>query len=175
MYQDAMFPKSKKFWAYEVKKMKRKNIILRSLLGFPLGIAIGYVITICISLIWAQGYYSPCVPELSAATGNEISAVALQALLSGILGAGFAGCSVIWEIEHWSLVKQTGIYFLIVSVIMMPTAYFLYWMEHSLKGALQYFGIFALIFVGIWFSQLMIGKRNVRQMNERLHKTKREP
>ena len=56
-----------------------KKIILRGLLGFPVGIAIGYVITIVISLIWAQGYYSPCVPELAAAMGNEIYAVTLQA------------------------------------------------------------------------------------------------
>ena len=42
----------------------KKKIILRGALGFPLGIAVGYVITICTSLIWADGYYSPCVPEL---------------------------------------------------------------------------------------------------------------
>lgn len=150
----------------------KKKIIMRSILGFPLGIALGYVITICISLVWAQGYYSPCVPELILAVGNEINAVVLQALLCGVLGAGFGGCSVIWEIEHWSLVKQTGLYFLIVSVIMMPTAYVLYWMEHSVKGVLQYFGIFLLIFAGIWLSQFMIGKHNVRKMNENLHKTR---
>ncbi len=150
----------------------KKNIILRILLGFPLGIAVGYVITICISLVWAQGYYSPCVPELIEAMGNEINAVVLQALLTGVLGAGFAGSSVIWEIERLSLVKQTGIYFLAVSVFMLPTAYFLYWMEHSAKGALRYFGIFVLIFVGIWITRFLTGKRNVRQMNEHLQKIK---
>ena len=53
----------------------KKKLLLRGALGFPIGIAIGYVITICISLMWAGGYYSPCAPELAEALGNEISAV----------------------------------------------------------------------------------------------------
>ena len=64
----------------------KKKLFLRGALGFPIGIAIGYVITICISLMWAGGYYSPCAPELAEALGNEISAVILQALLCGLLG-----------------------------------------------------------------------------------------
>lgn len=150
----------------------KKKIILRSLFGFPMGITIGYLITIFISLIWADGYYSPCVPELITIMGNEINAVILQTLLCGLLGVGFAASSVIWEIENWSLVKQTGIYFLIISVILMPIAYFAYWMEHTLIGFLSYFGIFAIIFVVIWITQFIIGKHNVNKMNENLYKSK---
>jgi len=109
----------------------KKKLLLRGALGFPIGIAIGYVITICISLVWAGGYYSPCVPELAEALGSEIGAVALQALLCGLLGVGFAASSVIWEMESWSLVRQTGVYFFIISLIMLPIAYVAYWMEHS--------------------------------------------
>lgn len=60
--------------------------------------------------------------------GNEINAVILQALLCGLLGTGFSAGSVIWDIESWNLVKQTGVYFFITASIMMPTAYLLYWM-----------------------------------------------
>lgn len=148
----------------------KKKMILRSVLGIPVGIAIGYLITILISLVWAEGYYAPCVPELVSVTGNEIRAVVLQTFLCGLLGAGFAASSIIWEIERWSIVKQTGIYFLIVSVIMMPVAYFAYWMEHSVTGFLSYFGIFLLIFVVIWLIQFTNGKRNVKKLNENLHK-----
>ena len=138
------------------------------MIGIPLGLAIGYLITIVISLIWADGYYAPCVPELAAITGSEINAVLLQALLCGILGMGFGGCSVIWEIEDWGIVKQTGIYFLIVSAIMMPIAYVTYWMEHSLSDILSYFGIFVLIFVIVWMIQYGRAKYNVKKMNEKM-------
>lgn len=147
----------------------KKKILLRSLLGFPLGLALAYFITIIISWIWADGQYYPCVPELEASLGSEMNAVLMQALLSGILGAGFAAASVIWEIESWSLVKQTGIYFSIISLIMLPIAYATYWMEHSLLGVLSYFGIFFLIYVVIWVVQYGVAKRNVK-MNETLRK-----
>ncbi len=151
--------------------MKRK-IVLRSLLGFPLGLALGYMITIIISLIFADGYYSPCVPELTTSMEREINAVLLQAFLCGILGSGFGAASVIWELENWGLVRQTGIYFTIVSVIMMPIAFVTHWMEHSLKGILSYFGIFFIIFVVIWVIQYVIAKRNVKKMNDVLYKKK---
>ncbi|HIW83039.1 MAG TPA: DUF3021 domain-containing protein [Candidatus Dorea gallistercoris] len=146
----------------------KKKIVLRSLLGFPIGIAVGYLITIFISLVWADGYYSPCMPELISAVGNEINAVILQTVLCGVLGTGFGAGSVIWEMDDWSIVKQTGVYFLIVSVIMLPIAYFTYWMEHSVVGFLLYFAVFLLIFVVVWIVQFMIGKHNVRRMNEKL-------
>lgn len=150
----------------------KKKIVLRSMLGFPLGLAIGYLISILISLIWANGYYSPCVPELMVTMGSEINAVLIQALLSGIPGSGFGAASVIWEIDDWGLFKQSGIYFLIVSVIMMPIAYVLHWMEHSLKGVLSYFGIFLIIFIIIWIIQYAVAKHNVKKLNETLHKKK---
>lgn len=148
----------------------KKKIFLRCISGFPLGLAIGYSLTILSSLNRANGYYSPCVPELAAAMGSEINAVLLQAFLFGVLGMGFAASSVIWEIEDWGLVKQTGIYFLVVSIIMMPIAYVTHWMEHSLKGVLGYFGIFTFIFAVIWVIQYIRAKHNVEKMNEILRR-----
>ena len=92
----------------------KKQMILRGLLGFPLGIAIGYVITIIISLIWAHGYYSPVIPDLIDYVGSEIYAVILQTFLCGVMGSGFAMASMIWEHEEWSIAKQTGLYFMIL-------------------------------------------------------------
>lgn len=152
----------------------KKKILLRGILGFPIGITIGYAITILVSLGWANGNYVPCVPELTGAVGSEIRAVALQALLCGLLGSGFAAGSVIWEIEKWSLTKQSGIYFLLISVIMLPVAWFSYWMEHSIGGFFSYFGIFLLIFAIIWVFQFTLGKRNVKKMNENLHHVKED-
>ena len=146
----------------------KKKIISRGIIGFPIGIAIGYAITIFMSLCYADGQYSPCVPDLISVMENEINAVILQALLSGVLGTAFAAGSVIWELEQWSIVRQSGIYFLIVSLIMMPVAYILHWMEHSISGFLSYFGIFALIFIVIWVIEYAVGRQNVKKLNKHL-------
>lgn len=142
-----------------------KKTIGRGALGFPLGVCIGYVITICISVVLATGEYSPCVPALADELGSELAAVILQAALCGILGAAFAAASVIWEMEKWSLAKQTGIYFLVVSLAMLPIAYLARWMEHSLAGFLLYFGLFVAIFVVVWIIQYLVWKSKIKHMN----------
>lgn len=151
----------------------KKRFVSRILSGFVIGLAIGYLLSIIFSLIWANGYYSPCVPELKEVMGNEINAVIFQAALCGLLGIGFSLASMIWQKENWGIVKQTGIYFAVISVIMLPVAYLTYWMKHSMAGFFSYFGIFALIFVFVWIIQFFIGKKNVKKMNEKLKKDKR--
>lgn len=146
----------------------KKKMFLSGLLGFPIGIAIGYVITILTSLGWGDGGYYPCVPELADALGSEINAVAVQAVLCGVIGAAFAASSVIWEIEEWSIAKQTGIYFAIVSMVMLPIAYFMGWMEHTVTGFLSYFGIFTGIFVVLWVTQYFSWKNKIKKINSKM-------
>ena len=102
----------------------KKKMLHRALLGAPMGLAISYLITIAISLGWGGGAYNPCMPELIALTGSESGAVALQAAVACLVGAGFAGSSVVWEIEHWGLARQTGVYFLLLALFMLrpPTS-----------------------------------------------------
>lgn len=152
----------------------KKKVVLRALLGFPLGIAFGYIITILTSLVWANGFYSPCVPGLIEQMGSEINAVILQAALSGLLGGVFAASSVIWEIENWSIAKQTGIYFAITALVMMPVAYLAKWLEPTVLGFLKYFGIFTLIFIMIWVIQYFVWKSKIEKMNQRIEKKKEE-
>ena len=148
----------------------KKQAVLRGLFGCPLGLAIGYIVTIIISISLGQGYYSPCIPELADTMGSEINAVILQTLLSGLLGSSFSASSVIWEIDKWSIAKQTCIYFLVMAFVMMPVAYIANWMEHSLVGFLVYFGIFVAIFIIVWIVQYLFWKNKVKKLNVQMSK-----
>lgn len=143
----------------------KKKIIMRGLFGLPTGIAIGFVITLIISICIGNGSFYPVTPELIDATGNELNAVILQTVLCAIMGAGFAAASIIWELDSWSLAKQSGIYFMIISVIMLPIAYFTNWMKHTVLDVLSYVAIFVAIFVVVWLSQYLLWKRKINQMN----------
>ncbi|MGN0155265.1 MAG: DUF3021 domain-containing protein [Lachnospiraceae bacterium] len=147
----------------------KKEILKRIGIGVLGGIVISYLITIGISLILGDGNYYPCVPSLVERFGSEIAAVIIQTILSAILGGGFAGSSFIWDKDDWSLLKQTGIYFSIVTVLMMTVAYFLDWMEHSISGVLSYFVIFLVIFVIVWISQYIMWKKRIARINDRFH------
>lgn len=143
----------------------KKKIIMRGLFGLPTGIALGFVITLIISVCIGTGSFYPVAPELIDTMGNELNAVILQTVLCALMGAGFAAASVIWELDSWSLAKQSGIYFLIISVIMLPIAYVTNWMKHTVLGVLSYVAIFAAIFVVVWLSQYLLWKRKIKKMN----------
>jgi len=147
-----------------------KKVLLRCLYGAPLGLAIGTVITIIISLVVGDGTYYAVVPELIRDCGSEINAVVFQSILSLIYGAAWAGASVVWENEHWSILKQTVIHLIICSAATFPIAYFARWMPHNGNGVLLYFGIFVVIYIGIWLSQYTAMKKKVKQINERLNR-----
>lgn len=143
----------------------KKKIIMRGLFGLPTGIAIGFVITLIISACIGNGSFYPVTPELIDTMGNELNAVILQTVLCAIMGVGFAAASVIWELDSWSLAKQSGVYFMIISVVMLPIAYVTNWMKHTILGVLSYVAIFAAIFVVVWLSQYLIWKRKIKKMN----------
>ena len=150
----------------------KKQILSRGFVGFPVGIAIGFVITLISSACVGDGSYYPVTPELIGSMGNELNAVILQTVLCGIIGSGFAMASVIWELDSWSLAKQSGIYFLIACIIMLPIAYITNGMKHSIAGILSYVGIFVVIFVIVWIAQYLNWKRKIKRMNECFRKGK---
>ena len=150
----------------------KKELFFRVFVGILGGVVISYFITIGISLVIADGNYYPCVPTLVDRFGTQIAAVVVQTILSAVLGAGFALSSFIWQQDNWSLLKQTGIYFLVVTVLMMSIAYFLEWMEHSIFGIIRYFAIFFVICVIVWISQYLMWKKRIGRINDKLHEEK---
>lgn len=149
----------------------KKKCILRGVLGFPIGVAIGFVISLLISVCVGDGRFYPVTPELTEAMGSELNAVLLQTLLCGVMGAGFAMASIIWEKDSWSLAKQSGIYFSFACVMMLPIAYVTNWMSHSIGGILAYIGIFVAIFMMVWLIQYCVWRRKIQKMNARIQKS----
>ena len=146
----------------------KKKIMKRIWIGLPVGIAMGYIITLIISVCIGDGTFYPVTPEFAPKMGNELNAVILQTVLCGVIGVGFAAASVIWEMDSWSLAKQSGVYLLVIGVILLPIAYVTSWMQHSVAGFLSYIGIFVGIFFSVWLFQYLCWKRRIKEMNDRV-------
>ena len=140
----------------------------RALLGMPLGLAISTVITIIISLNNGDGQYYAVVPALIDDCGSEISAVLIQALCSLLYGAAFAAASVIWE-TNWSLTKMTVVHLLVISIAVLPIAWLLQWMKHTVGGVFFYFGIFLLTYAVIWITQYSRMKKQISAINKKIN------
>ena len=116
----------------------KKKVAIRCLIGAPIGVAINTIITIAISLIVGDGRFYAVVPELIADCGTEINAVLLQTICSLLYGAAWAGASIIWEVDNWSILRQTTTHLIICSLCTFPIAYFMRWMNHSILGILSF-------------------------------------
>ena len=147
-----------------------KKALLRGLIGFPIGVTIGYAISILSSLAYADGKYSSVVPGMSEQFGSEITAVAVQFILCGLMGGAFETMSAIWENDRLSLAAQSAINFALSAVVILPIAYVCHWMEHSLRGALIYLGVFACIYVSIWAVMYSVYRARIRKINADLNK-----
>ncbi len=146
----------------------KKALLLRCLLGAPIGLAISTCITMLCSAAIGDGNYYPVLPALIQSCGGELNAVLLQGACSLLYGAAWAGASVIWQMERWSLLRQTLTHLLVCSAASFPIAYFMYWMPHSMRGALLYFGIFAAAYFVIWLWQYVTIACRLRRMNENI-------
>ena len=91
----------------------KKQVFLRSLLGAFVGCFIGVVIIICISLAIGGRDMHVATPALLAQVGSEVGAFSLQMAAAMLIGAIWSGASVIWDVEHWSLLRQTLTHFLL--------------------------------------------------------------
>ena len=141
----------------------KKKVAARSLLGFPIGVFIGESIIIVSSLI--LGAYTPVMAQLVEQTGGVLSAVMTQYVLSGILGAAFAGASCIWEMQDWSLLKQTAIHLVVSVAVMFPVAWLAWWMPHSAMGVLIYVAIFLVLYAVMYVVNYLFWRARVRKMD----------
>ncbi|MDE6893148.1 MAG: DUF3021 domain-containing protein [Lachnospiraceae bacterium] len=146
----------------------KKTIILRSLLGAPIGLTISYLISVFTSLAMGDGNYYPVVLQLAETCGNEINAVLLQTVCALFVGAVFGGASVIWAIEEWSLMRMTLTHLIVCSAAMFPIAYLMQWMPHNSGGILRYFGIFFGVYLFIWASQYLSIKKKIEMINRKV-------
>lgn len=146
----------------------KKKILLRIFGGFPVGITIGYLISIIISLIHGHGKYLAVNELLINSWGSEIAAVLVQALACGILGAVGASASLIWENNNMSLLKRSVIYFIILTAAMLPIAWLMHWVEFNVKSTIIYLAVYCGIFCIIWLIQYCLILFEVKKINQKL-------
>lgn len=148
-----------------------KKAISRALIGIPIGIAIGYIMTIIASAIAGDGFHHAVMPELTVIFGGELNAVLVQLLVFILYGIVFGGSSVIWEIDNWSVLKQTLVHMVIVSVVFFPLSWFMMWIPRSFAGIAMYVAIFLVIYAAIWFSTWLLIRHSLSKINKSMKKS----
>jgi len=149
-------------------KNLKKEAVKRAIMGFMYGVFIGQTILILESLMARDGNFYPVAASLVELAGTKIGAVIIQYFLTGLIGTTFAATTVLFEIDSWSLLKQTIIHFIITSIVMYIAGFLCGWFPHKLSSTLIWFGIFIVIYVIFWISFSSYYKNKVKKMNEAL-------
>ena len=140
----------------------KKKLLYRCLFGAPIGVVVSLIITMIISLCTGNGEYYPAPHELTDWCGSEITAA---------IGGG---SSVIWDMERWSLTKQTLIHFAVLVIPFVPLSYVLNWMPHNLIGGLCYAVAFIGVYVLMWISVYFSIKAKIKKLNRQLQQIRRD-
>jgi len=148
--------------------MTWKKALLRGAMGIPIGVTIGYGITVVMALAFGGGQFSPVVPAMTEAFGAESVAVAAQFGLMCLMGFVFAIASCIWEVERLSLLRQTVLHFCLITPVSMFIAWACHWADYTPGGLWGYFGIFVVIYVVIFIIEMIGAGEKVKRANEKL-------
>ena len=148
----------------------KKKVLIRALVGAPVGLAISTFVTIIISLNIGDGQFYAVPLGLIDELGGELNAVLTQAVCSMIYGAAWSGASAIWENEKWSLLRQTVTHLIVCSTSSLPIAWLMYWIPRTVGGFLGYCAIFFVIYGIIWVSEYLSMKKRLQQINAQLDK-----
>lgn len=143
-----------------------KEIVKRGLLGFMIGVFIGETILIFNSILAGTGVFYPINPLFISMEGAQLTRVIIQYILTGVIGMMFAASSVIFQIEDWSLLKQTVIHFVIASVVMYVCGFVCNWFPHNLKNTLIWFAVFIVFYAVFWLGFTLYYRITVKKINE---------
>ena len=144
-----------------------KRTLQLAFTGFILGMAIGNIIAI-VSSYAAGGEVLAFSPELLEKTGSAASALLLQTLLSGLMGAVSFGGVILYEIDSLPLPAVSIIHCAMILAVYFPIAFSLYWLEPTLRDAGMMGCIMIAAYAVIWLIMHVRYRMEVREMNELL-------
>ena len=154
-------------------KNTKKEVAKRAILGFIYGVFIGQTILIIESLFMRDGNFYAVSTSLLELAGTKIAAVIIQYFLTGIIGTTFAATTVIFEMDNWSLLRQTILHFIIVSIVMYIAGFLCGWFPHTVVSTLIWFGVFVVVYVIFWICFSMYYKNKVKKINSHLQNDER--
>ena len=144
-----------------------KKMLTRALVSAPASMLINQLVGICVSLARADGRSSPVTPAFAARFSSDTTAVIVQLLLIGLVGAVFAACSVIFEIERWSFLKQGLFHLGITSVVLIPVCLYC-WRPENAVWAMVLAGSWLLSYAATWLSQYLVYRHRVRALDAKI-------
>ena len=144
-----------------------KKTIQLAVVGFVLGMAIGNIIAIACS--YASGGEVLAFSEsLLEKTGSAAGALALQTLLSGVIGAVAFGGIMLYEIDRLPMLLVSVLHCAMILAVYFPVAIFLGWIRPTAHDIGMMACIMTAAYMAVWLFMYVRYRIEVREINELL-------
>lgn len=130
----------------------KKELIKRFVLGAPFGLLLTQLITV----FSVMGHKTVTL---------DVDSYIVSVVASLILGGYLCAASIVYNVERWSIIRQTGIH-LILMLPFFVVAYYLGWLPISLNGLLLYIAIWLSVYAVLWNIIRIYYKNEARKLNE---------
>ena len=156
---------------------KKNNFLLKSSIGFSLGIVIGIVITAITGTLSANdGTVYLYNTVFAQRIGNLYFSIAIEMLCYGLLGfVGMGIMALTYDNDEMPLVKATFLHFVAVMLVFCLVGFTLGWLDPTdLVANVIFVTCFIFAYVMIWVIMSLIYKKEVRSINNNLKKLQRQ-
>ena len=131
----------------------RNKFFIRSLIGFIIGMFVGFAIWIAVhGPVFGDGF----IPDI---------------ILSGVQGLIPFGGTVCYEVENWSLLRATLVHYSTTLLIFLINSLTLGWFGYGSPLIIAVV-LFSAAFFTIWLVEYLGYKKTVREMNRELEMLK---
>lgn len=141
-----------------------KRVLGRLCIGFIIGVFLGQITQIIISIFLGKGEFIPVSDEISELFDTELTAVLTQFLLTGFIGVALALGSFIFKIDRWGLLKQYVTHFFTTGAVWL-TVVILCWMPQTPMGWVILLANFVGAYVITYWIQLSISRKDIERIN----------
>ena len=142
-----------------------KNAFTRGVYSLAFGTAGGVLIGLIMSFI--EGNENVVISQYLNNLNSPVRAFAIQCILIGVVSMSFGAFSIVLENEKWSILKQWIIYFIVTTIVWIPTSIFC-WGFNNLPTTISITLSYLFGYVITAFIQYKNCQKSVDKINKRL-------
>ena len=144
-----------------------RKIMMLAIIGFAVGMVVGDGIMFALSS--TEDGLSLASPELVDEIGYA-AAVAVQTIVSGILGMVTFGSTVVYYDDRFGITSATLIHMAISLISVAVVSNLLWWTDRTLAGTAFFMVYILMLYLLIWTSMFISCRMDIRRINESIEK-----
>lgn len=151
-----------------MKRREKMKWIRMSVSGFCYGVTIGIGISLLFNYIFKIPVYTPASPEVIEQLGSK------GAMLAVVFGSGTVGMvsvllGLLYNQKKMPTLWTTGLHYLTLFAVLSLVGFVLSWYRRDQPVSLLIFwGLFTLIYAGIWFFRFFENRMAADELNNLL-------